>query len=238
MTDLIRAANPLLRAAIVGGYVAGAVLASLGVVLVYLGSSGQTQFSFFGQSFVSSNVGIAAIFIGGVSLVLLVRRSLKSVDALVAHEASIAVSQGRPGRVEVTDILVDSYRPDFTAILDFRLMNRGDRSLSVSRVRFLVAEVEEVLTLGALNFSASYDLDISNLRKKGDVAEVSVSHVLTKNEVDRFRVVLTAKEMSIGVFRIWKLKPTLVTSEGEVAATTVTVGLPWDISKSSRHPGM
>jgi len=58
----------------------GTLLAILGVVLVIIGASGQTEFVFFGQSFKSQNVGIAAFFLGAALVVLNVRRILKSFD--------------------------------------------------------------------------------------------------------------------------------------------------------------
>ena len=58
----------------------GALLAVLGVVLVVIGSGGETEFVFFGQSFKSQNVGIASFFLGAALVVLNVRRILKSLD--------------------------------------------------------------------------------------------------------------------------------------------------------------
>ncbi|MBU2641461.1 MAG: hypothetical protein KJ889_06640 [Gammaproteobacteria bacterium] len=58
----------------------GTVLALLGVVLVVLGSQGETEFSFFGQTFKSQNVGIASFFLGAALVVLNVHRILKSYD--------------------------------------------------------------------------------------------------------------------------------------------------------------
>ena len=58
----------------------GALLAVLGVVLVAIGAAGNTEFTFFGQSFRSQNVGIAALFLGAALIVLNVRRVLTSVE--------------------------------------------------------------------------------------------------------------------------------------------------------------
>jgi hypothetical protein len=58
----------------------GALLAGLGVVLVAIGSRGETEFNFFGQSFRSQNVGVASFFLGATLVVLNVRRILKSLD--------------------------------------------------------------------------------------------------------------------------------------------------------------
>jgi uncharacterized integral membrane protein len=58
----------------------GALFAILGIVLVILGATGETEFSFFGQTFKSTNIGIAAFFLGAAIIVLNVRRVLKSLD--------------------------------------------------------------------------------------------------------------------------------------------------------------
>jgi hypothetical protein len=88
MARLVTEARPILWVAILGGFISGVGLAVLGGVLVYIGSSGETQFEFFGQSFQSTNIGIASIFIGGTLIVLLVRRTLSSLDRAVAQDAS------------------------------------------------------------------------------------------------------------------------------------------------------
>jgi|SRR5215471_224932 len=138
--------------------------------------------------------------------------------------ALIFAPRTRP-KLEVTDILVDTDRPDHTAVLDFRVINRSDKTLTISRVRFEVVSVEEHWLLGALQSSAKYDLDISELAKPGDHAEVAVSNVLPPSGADRFLLVLAAKNMDMGTKRIWQLRPVLVTSEGESEAPPVTVVL-------------
>ena len=75
----IKEASPILKLIVVLGFLAGIAFAAFGVWLVYLGSTGQTEFSFFWQTFKSANVGIGAIFIGGVLIVLLARSVLKTL---------------------------------------------------------------------------------------------------------------------------------------------------------------
>jgi len=58
----------------------GSLLSILGVVLVLIGANGNTELSFFGQSFKSENIGIASLFIGAVLVVLNVRRLLLSYE--------------------------------------------------------------------------------------------------------------------------------------------------------------
>jgi hypothetical protein len=155
------------------------------------------------------------------------------------RDANVTVNADReksPGRAVVTDTIVDDYRPSFDALVDFRVTNKGELPVSISRVRFKVLSVEEIPTKGGLPFSANYDLDISSLWQVGQTAEVAVAHQLTASETDRFSVTLTARKMGMGVFRVWLLQPTLITSNGDVEGTPIRLGLPWNIQKSMRIP--
>jgi hypothetical protein len=53
----INATAAIFRMVIVGALIAGVVFAGLGVWLVYFGTTGDTEFSFFGQTLKSTNVG-------------------------------------------------------------------------------------------------------------------------------------------------------------------------------------
>jgi hypothetical protein len=80
----VLAARPLLLVIAVGAMLFGAVIAGMGIILVYLGSTGRTDIHFFGQSFHSANVGIAAIFLGATVVVLVLTKLLKRVQELAA----------------------------------------------------------------------------------------------------------------------------------------------------------
>ena len=71
----------------IGVIIAGMAMAGIGAYLVYLGSTGSSEFQFFGQQFKSSNIGVAAIFIGAAMIVLVLRRLLKSVDLATSSGA-------------------------------------------------------------------------------------------------------------------------------------------------------
>lgn len=58
----------------------GSLLSILGGVLVVVGATGETEFTFFGQSFRSQNIGIASFFLGAALVILNVRRLLASYD--------------------------------------------------------------------------------------------------------------------------------------------------------------
>jgi len=74
------------------GLIAGLALAGLGVWLVALGAQGSTRVTFVGQTLDSTNVGVTAIFIGAVTLLFVVRRTLASIDLLATHESNRHVS--------------------------------------------------------------------------------------------------------------------------------------------------
>jgi len=83
----------MLTLALVIGLIAGITLAGFGVWLVTLGAKGDAKVDLLGQHLNSTNVGVSAIFIGAVTLLFVVRRTLASVDrfATLAPEQSSAV---------------------------------------------------------------------------------------------------------------------------------------------------
>lgn len=95
MPQLVRATSTTLRLVIIGAFVLAAVFVGAGIWLVYLGAAGDTKFTFFGQTFGSTNVGIAALFLGAVTVVLLLRRSLSTLDSVVRTES---MADTKPGQ--------------------------------------------------------------------------------------------------------------------------------------------
>ena len=137
--------------------------------------------------------------------------------------------KNEPGRLEVTDIFV-YYQGVGNAAVEFRVTNRGELPVSISRVRLNVLAVYSDAVAGFLGVSGKYDLDISNLREKGQSAEIPVAQQIAGSETDRFSVTLTARNLGAGVFRAWVLEPVLVTTNGEVAARSIRVVLPKQLS--------
>lgn len=87
MARLIKETSSALRMIIIGAFFLTAIFCMAGIWLVYLGANGSTEFSFFGQTFKSTNVGIAALFLGAASAVLLLRRTLRTLDIAVNAES-------------------------------------------------------------------------------------------------------------------------------------------------------
>lgn len=77
-------AKSLLTIIAIGTLVVGVLLAGMGIALVALHSSGRTNIHFFGQTFDSSNVGIAAIFLGAATIVVVLSRLMKRLKEIAA----------------------------------------------------------------------------------------------------------------------------------------------------------
>jgi uncharacterized membrane protein YidH (DUF202 family) len=65
----------------------GLALAAFGLVLVRLGHTGTAEMTLFGQSIKTTSIGIAAIFIGAVAVVRMVRRMFEWVDTAIRRES-------------------------------------------------------------------------------------------------------------------------------------------------------
>ena len=77
--------SPLLKLMIAGAFIVGFLFALLGIWLVYLGATGATELSFFGQTFKSANVGVVAIFPGAALIVLVLRSAMKVLPHTITH---------------------------------------------------------------------------------------------------------------------------------------------------------
>lgn len=76
MTQYVRALTPLMW----GVLSFAGLLAVLGIILIALGSRGASEFTLFGQTFKSSNIGVSALFISAVVGVLLGRRIIVAIE--------------------------------------------------------------------------------------------------------------------------------------------------------------
>lgn len=130
--------------------------------------------------------------------------------------------------LRISDILVQSQKTERTCTLDFRVVNRGSVEVFISRVKLKVLDVISDFTLGYLEFSKEYDLDISNLRQKGDEVELAVSQVVEPRGADRFGITLVAGKMATGELRQWILEPSLVIGQSVVVGEEIEVWLPFD----------
>jgi len=158
------------------------------------------------------------------------------VGALIAAVAAIVASliganrikrKGK-GKLEIADI-ISSLEEGNKCVLDFRVQNTGNADLVINRVSFQALNVQSAATFGALEFSKTYDLDISELGL-GETLDAPVAQTLKPGEIDRFGIVLIAAKMGTGVFRRWTLEPTLHTNVGATAGRPLEVLLPYEVS--------
>lgn len=125
--------------------------------------------------------------------------------------------------------------------VDLRVFNNLSHEVSINAVRFHVDDVVVIPTLGFMDFSHVYDLDISNLQETGASVSCPVSQKLRPGEVDRFGIRLAARTMGTGIFRGWRFGVALDTSAGRIEAGSVEVWLPhrlWNLDVASAKSQM
>lgn len=129
MSEHIKATKPIFLTAVIGVFLLCVVLA---VIAFRKDATGDTQFTFFGQSFKSTHVGIAAVFIAGVVVVLTIRRVFKSLDHAVSTE-----SAGGGHDPEHTRLLAEHVKAQrrHTSISDRKTCARASRASSGVTVR-------------------------------------------------------------------------------------------------------
>jgi hypothetical protein len=157
------------------GLVAGLVLAGFGVWLVSLGAQGTAKVALLGQQLDSTNVGITSIFIGAVTLIFVVRRTLKSIDLLATH-------QPMPVEAEIaTTPLSEEKRAERALTLD---------QLS-DKVRYLSSEQRELLAMiyraprGAMVVDVQDALDITRseaVYRARDLASAGLIEIVTQTD--------------------------------------------------------
>jgi hypothetical protein len=76
-----------------------------------------------------------------------------------------------------------------------------------------------------LEASATYNIDLQPLKKVGDTVEYPISQVLQSKAADRFEVIVGLKDYTLGTRR-WTIKPTLITSDGDVNGNTFDITIP------------
>ena len=78
----IDAGKPILKASLWGSGIIAALLIGGGALLVWLGATGNTEMTLFGNTFKSQNVGIAGMFCGAVVAAVGIRLALLSLERL------------------------------------------------------------------------------------------------------------------------------------------------------------
>jgi len=89
MSSTSQATTPIIRFIVIFAFMFGSILLILGIVLIGIGAAGDVKLSFFGQSIESTNIGIAAIFLGAILFATIVLRAFKSLETLGQADKSI-----------------------------------------------------------------------------------------------------------------------------------------------------
>lgn len=145
--------------------------------------------------------------------------------------SSVALNWYNPDRFSITDIL-SSRGEGGSKVLDFRLLNNTDKTVTISRVRLTVISYKHDLGCIECNsiseVSGTYEVSLEELKQEGDFTEVGIAHVVKPGEDDRFQLVLGIEPRSgyFGESYTWKLKPSLTTSEGEVVGSAQSISIP------------
>lgn len=215
MPEISREASAILRMVIIGAYVIGVIFTLAGIWLVYLGATGGTEFTFFGQTFKSENVGVAAVFLGAATIVLLLRRTLSSLDRTIKVESQTRVASPSQPR-QLGSLLPDSNlelvgatfgggdgtdkeasKSDNT--LDIKVRNTGSKVGYIKRAIVTVDRIWRLETvtgyLAAVIRTGTYDVVLPIKPTPYDL-EVEVSQAIKPNEVDRFGLRITVDEDS------------------------------------------
>jgi hypothetical protein len=126
-------AFPLLRLIIIGIFIAGVIFAGFGVWLVILGAAGDTEFSLFGQKMRTTDIGIAAVFIGAVTIILLVRRVLATFDEMLSSRVDTYVTYDDPRTPALSSSTAEQAEPPIKSAQSLleRLNSVSDRQLEI-----------------------------------------------------------------------------------------------------------
>ena len=91
-------------------FLAGVVLAILGVVLIIFGDHGASELSLFGAQIKTGSIGVAAIFIGAVLIILNTRALLKAL--VVVQDADHMKAESRIARTRLYKYAEKIYEED------------------------------------------------------------------------------------------------------------------------------
>ena len=95
MAQVVRAATPLLMAVTFTALIAALGLIGGGVALVWMHSTGNTEFTLVGSQFKSENVGVVGIFCGAVLGIISIRTLIKSIERSATGEVNASGKKSR-----------------------------------------------------------------------------------------------------------------------------------------------
>ncbi|HEV2852777.1 MAG TPA: hypothetical protein VHC97_08230 [Thermoanaerobaculia bacterium] len=129
----------------------------------------------------------------------------------------------------------DCVRSDLTCQVDLWLENPHDKPLYVTALSLRVLDVENEPTLGKIEPSATYSVDLTGLNKAGMTRTVPLRQEIEAGKSDRFVLSLGARDLG-DRFRRWHLEAKLETSGGVLPIQPLEIKLPWDFAYSASPP--
>jgi hypothetical protein len=234
MARLIEASSPLLKIIVFGAYLVGVLLSATGILLIYFGATGNTEFTFFGQSFKSTNIGISALFIGAATIVLLVRRAMKSLDIAIRGESNGSSKNGNTleAQVKIVDVLVEAELIKPT--IDIKVRNVGDKVAVIKQAEIQVNTIYPFGLPSHLRFNrmpSSHTYEGLELPREGTpyLKIFEISQVIPANDADRFSIqIINTAESDNGLPAIYDITLCLIYNENDdkTPGTQLFVGLP------------
>lgn len=142
-----------------------------------------------------------------------------------------SASQKLSRRLRIIRITATQDKGSNSCLLDLEVKNLGKTAILLTELTLEVMDIGRYAVKGFLPVSQTYDLDISHLEQIGDIAKVSLNQTVhpeshVEGPFDRFNVKLVAKELGLGRFTAWKLKPALHEESQAVEGEIVEVWLP------------
>jgi hypothetical protein len=113
--------------------------------------------------------------------------------------------------------------------VDFRVTNKGELPVSISRVRFKVISVEEIPTMVDLSSARTTTSTSATSEIDKPLKLLSLTNSPPVRQIV-FSVTLTARRWS-GTFRVWLLQPTSSHATEMSKEIPIQVGLPWNIQR-------
>jgi hypothetical protein len=150
------------------------------------------------------------------------------VPPIVAQDTQINNIGNRfnsEGIAHITDVIVHQ-DAEGVCVLDFRVANHSIFEILVNRVTLNVIDVESIITLEYKSYSMNYDVDISEIKNKGDSISVSVCQKVLPRRTDRFSIKLGAKKLPVGEICYWKVQPLVKIDMNVMECAPVEVWLP------------
>lgn len=129
----------------------------------------------------------------------------------------------------------DCVRSDLTCQVDLWLENPHDKPLYVTALSLRVLDVENEPTLGRIEPSATYVVDLTGLTRAGMTRTVPLHQEIKAGKSDRFLLSLGARDLE-DRFRHWHLEANLETSGGVIKIKPLEIKLPWDFTYSTSPP--